>query len=373
MTWPAGDAQGSTWSASEDQGPTWSPSDDGGSTWPASDDQGPTWSASDGQGPGDGELRTGAPRVAPAPAGDRGRARAGRLSAAGGRGGCRRRPARVARLPSRRARAGLVPPRRRHPDLPPPVATEGRGRGIGLRPARGPAWLSTFVGLPPGARALRACAARSTWSIRPPARSSPRSRTRRRGACSAVAPAHRSCSRPSAVSRPQVRRRTSRVLSCFVRSCWHSPLATNRSVARRRPRSPIVRWSWCARVAAWIHRRRSRPRSRIARPEPPSRTEPRSRTASPRPGSGSAPPDSGSEPDRHGDSAIGKVRNSGVTAAVLRGGDAAATAVSLIIGFPRRVTTTSWPAATWSSHCPNESRQGSAPTVTAASSEFEWS
>jgi hypothetical protein len=53
--------------------------------------------------------------------------------------------------------------------------------------------------------------------------------------------------------------------------------------------------------------------------------------------------------------------------------DAGATAVSLIIGFPRRVTTTSSPAATRSSHRPSESRQTSAPMVTAASAGIEWS
>jgi hypothetical protein len=48
-------------------------------------------------------------------------------------------------------------------------------------------------------------------------------------------------------------------------------------------------------------------------------------------------------------------------------------ALSLIIGFPRRVTTTSSPADTWSSQYPRDTRNASAPIVTAACGEFEWS
>ena len=60
--------------------------------------------------------------------------------------------------------------------------------------------------------------------------------------------------------------------------------------------------------------------------------------------------------------------------ATARGVDAGAAAVSLIMGFPRRLTTTSSPAATRSIHCPKESRQASALTVTGAGGESEeWS
>ena len=55
------------------------------------------------------------------------------------------------------------------------------------------------------------------------------------------------------------------------------------------------------------------------------------------------------------------------------GADAGATAVNLIIGFPRRVTTASSPAATRSSQYPNDTRQESAPIVSAAFLEFGWS
>jgi hypothetical protein len=55
------------------------------------------------------------------------------------------------------------------------------------------------------------------------------------------------------------------------------------------------------------------------------------------------------------------------------GADAGATAVSLIIGCPRRVTTASSPAATRSSQYPNDTRQEAAPIVTAAFFEFGWS
>ena len=58
---------------------------------------------------------------------------------------------------------------------------------------------------------------------------------------------------------------------------------------------------------------------------------------------------------------------------VATGWAAGAAAVNLASGLPRRVTTTSSPAATRSSQYPNETRQDSALTEAAGGRGSEWS